>query len=371
MGEVLAMILAAGGATGIFALVWSYGQASMKRLEEAWRQAATELGGKFTPAESGWLSSKPMSIGAVVEGVSVMIDHYTVSSGRSSTSYTRLRAQAETLHNFKLAIHQEGVFASLGKALGAQDVEVGDPRFDKAFIVKTNDEGLAKAWLAPHVTAAVWGWEGLAFPLPYSYRLEERVVVSTCVNIERMSARLAQVARATAALARRGAELRFAWNHLARDLEGIAEGEFWGDEDPRIETQARGSGVTIEVTHVPSRLLGKKLVTRVWGRRSGMVPDRFVAAEKGTLTDEDGAVVTLEEGSGAIEVRSSDPRVTRARFDRELTEALEAIASARVVGGGEEVAVVFDGLELAVPRLKSAVNLVAGLTAVDPAGPYR
>lgn len=41
---------------------------------------------------------------------------------------------------FRFAIHEEGFFDDLGKFFGMQDVEIGYPEFDKAFIIKTNDE---------------------------------------------------------------------------------------------------------------------------------------------------------------------------------------------------------------------------------------
>jgi hypothetical protein len=371
-GDLLAMIVLAGGVSGLVMLFSAYNRASMKRLEDVWTRTATELGGSFTPGETSWLSSKPMSIHAEIDGVDVHIDHYEESSGRSSTSYTRLRARTETLAAFKMSLHKEGVLASVSKVLGAQDVEVGDPRFDAEFVVKTNDEGLARAWLAPRVTAAVWGAPYAPSPLPYYHALEEGLVISTRVGIEGLSVELALAARATAAIAGRGRELRSAWQEVAHELEGIVEADLWGPVEPRIEIPSRGSGVTIELTDVPSGLLGKKLVTRVSARRSRALPDRFVAANEGTLTEDDGEVVTLlEAAKGAMEVRSKNPRAIASRFDRELVLALEGVSPARVVDGGEEVAVLFPGLELDVARLGRAVHLVAGLTAVDPGGPYR
>jgi len=41
---------------------------------------------------------------------------------------------------FRFAIHEEGFFDDLGKFFGMQDIEIGYPDFDKAFIIKTNDK---------------------------------------------------------------------------------------------------------------------------------------------------------------------------------------------------------------------------------------
>jgi hypothetical protein len=41
---------------------------------------------------------------------------------------------------FRFTICRKGLFSDLGKLLGMQDIEVGDPEFDEAFIIKANDE---------------------------------------------------------------------------------------------------------------------------------------------------------------------------------------------------------------------------------------
>jgi len=362
---VLALVVAGGGVSGL--LVWGVvalkraSDQAWERLTAAWRAAGSQLGGRFVPSAG---RSQPMTIEAVVDGVGIVIDHYTVSAGDSENVFTRVSALAEGPVGFKLSM-KPGVLASIGRALGAQDVVVGDPVFDEAFVVKTSDEDLARAWLAPGVTPA------LSAAADYLHALAKGRVTATRKDIESSSVHLIQVARATAAVAGRGGQLRSEWRRVAHDLGGIVESELWGHDEPRIEIQARGSRMTVELTRLASGLFTKRLVTRVWARRVGARPDRFVAAERGTLTEADGEVVPLEGAKGRVEVRSSLPRVTAGRFDRELTEALEGLTGARMVAGDDEVAVIFPGLLLQAPPLKLAVTLVAGLTSSGPEGPYR
>ncbi|PIQ21771.1 MAG: hypothetical protein COW65_07125 [Cytophagales bacterium CG18_big_fil_WC_8_21_14_2_50_42_9] len=49
---------------------------------------------------------------------------------------------------YRFAIHEEDFFDDLGKFFGMQDVVIGYPDFDKAFIIKTNDESRVRTIFA-------------------------------------------------------------------------------------------------------------------------------------------------------------------------------------------------------------------------------
>jgi hypothetical protein len=49
---------------------------------------------------------------------------------------------------FRFSVNRKGFFSDLGKLLGMQDIEVGEPDFDEAFIIKANDEGKVCALFA-------------------------------------------------------------------------------------------------------------------------------------------------------------------------------------------------------------------------------
>ena len=85
-----------------------------------------------------WQGSKvQVSVGAWT----ITLDTYTVSmGGHSHITYTRIRAPYLNPEGFRFTIYRESLFSGLGKLFGMQDIEVGDPEFDRAFIVKGNDE---------------------------------------------------------------------------------------------------------------------------------------------------------------------------------------------------------------------------------------
>jgi hypothetical protein len=104
--------------------------------DEIWQQFANTVGGNFS--EGGFWN------GGRVEARhgqwTVVLDTHTVSTGKSSVTYTRMRAPYVNPDAFQFNIYRRGVFSNLGKWMGMQDVTVGYPQFDEDFIIKGNDE---------------------------------------------------------------------------------------------------------------------------------------------------------------------------------------------------------------------------------------
>jgi hypothetical protein len=104
--------------------------------DEVWRRLCEEIGAEFV--EGGfWRGNK---VQAHVGPWTVTLDSYTVSDGHSHVTYTRMRAPYVNPDGFRFTIYRKGVFSGLGKLLGMQEIEVGVPEFDEAFIVKGDDE---------------------------------------------------------------------------------------------------------------------------------------------------------------------------------------------------------------------------------------
>jgi hypothetical protein len=101
--------------------------------DEVWRQLSEEIGAEFIDGRF-WKGSK---VQAHVGPWTVTLD--ICSDGESQS--TRIRAPYVNPEGFRFTIYRKGFFSNLGKLLGMQDIEVGDPEFDEAFIIKGNDEG--------------------------------------------------------------------------------------------------------------------------------------------------------------------------------------------------------------------------------------
>ena len=138
--------------------------------DEVWRQLSEEIGAEFI--EGGfWKGSK---VQAHVGPWTVTLD---INNDGESQS-TRIRAPYVNPEGFRFTIYRKGFFSNLGKLLGMQDIEVGDPEFDEAFIIKGNDEGKVSGLFAnpkirqmilaqPNIRLEVKdseGWFGPKFP---------------------------------------------------------------------------------------------------------------------------------------------------------------------------------------------------------------
>lgn len=155
--------------------------------EEIWRQLCSEIGAQYVQG-GFWKGDK---VQAHCGQWTITLDTYTEthhdsssSSGGSSmshdttTTYTRLRAPYVNKDGFRFTIYRKSIFSGLGKLLGMQDVEVGYPEFDDAFIIKGNDESKLRALFAnprirqliemqPYIQLTVKddeGWFGTHFP---------------------------------------------------------------------------------------------------------------------------------------------------------------------------------------------------------------
>jgi hypothetical protein len=101
-----------------------------------WRQLSQEIGAEFI--EGGfWKGNK---FQAHVGIWTITLDIYTESTGETHVTYTRMRVPYVNPEGFRFSIYRKGFFSELGKLLGMQDIVVGDPDFDEAFIIKGNDE---------------------------------------------------------------------------------------------------------------------------------------------------------------------------------------------------------------------------------------
>jgi len=103
--------------------------------QEVWRQLCAEIGAQYV--EGGfWKGDK---VQATHGPWTITLDTYTVSNGKSSTVYTRMRAPFEDPDGFRFTVYREGIFSAIGKWFGMQDIEIGDEDFDRDFILKSND----------------------------------------------------------------------------------------------------------------------------------------------------------------------------------------------------------------------------------------
>jgi hypothetical protein len=143
--------------------------------EEIWRQLADQIGAEYVDG-GFWRGDKVV---ARVGEWTVTLDTYTVSSGKHSTTYTRMRAPFVNRDGFRFTIRQANIFTGVAEALGFTDISIGDPDFDGDYVIKGNDPEKVGALLASdrlreliraqryiHLTVKDdEGWFGEEFPI--------------------------------------------------------------------------------------------------------------------------------------------------------------------------------------------------------------
>ena len=110
--------------------------------DEVWRQLSEEIGAEVV---QGGFWKGGSKVQAHVGPWTVTLDTYTFTTGQFFVDISRMRAPYVNPEGFRFTIYRKGLFSGLGKLLGMQDIEVGDPEFDEAFIIKGNDEDRVRA----------------------------------------------------------------------------------------------------------------------------------------------------------------------------------------------------------------------------------
>ena len=108
--------------------------------KEIWQQLADEIQADYV--NKGFWSGDRVEVR--VDNWIVVLDTYTVSTGKSSITYTRMRAPFVNLNNFYFKIYRTGIFNGLGKMLGMEDINIGYEEFDEDFVIKSNSEEKVK-----------------------------------------------------------------------------------------------------------------------------------------------------------------------------------------------------------------------------------
>lgn len=108
--------------------------------DEVWQKLSVEIAGTFVPGET----RKGGKCVAKVGEWTVSLDTYRVDTQHDHAAYTRLRAPYINKDGFYFLIYRQSFFTAIEKLFGMQDVVVGDPDFDKQYIIQGNNEEKVK-----------------------------------------------------------------------------------------------------------------------------------------------------------------------------------------------------------------------------------
>jgi hypothetical protein len=101
---------------------------------KAWGGFARKAGLTLDPG--GWFRAPTVS--GAYGGFNVYLYTYTQGSGKNKTTYTSMIVYLPKQTNIHLRVTREGFLSKITKAFGAQDIQLGDPAFDAAYIIKSD-----------------------------------------------------------------------------------------------------------------------------------------------------------------------------------------------------------------------------------------
>ena len=114
-----------------------------KSTDKAWAEAAADLGLRFRPSAL----MRRRAIQGSLSGLDVNVTTFTRGSGKSSTTYTRVKVRFPSSLGLGLRLTRESFFTPFATMLGVQDIQGGDKGFDQDVLVKGKDPAAVKAFL--------------------------------------------------------------------------------------------------------------------------------------------------------------------------------------------------------------------------------
>lgn len=110
------------------------------KLNEIWQQLADDISADFfkgTLLKSARVEKK-------YKNWNILLDTYTVNTGKSSVTYTRMRVPYKRENDIQFKMSRKNIFSGLGRMFGMPLIETYDYDFDDEFVLKGNDESIIK-----------------------------------------------------------------------------------------------------------------------------------------------------------------------------------------------------------------------------------
>ncbi|MEM1031587.1 MAG: hypothetical protein AAGN82_14650 [Myxococcota bacterium] len=205
-------------------LIWAVRHRNLKaeRLDYVWRRTAEEMDGRFFERGRVLFGAAPRRIEVSIDGRPLVLDHYShTGGGNYETDYfTRIVTHCDAPLDLKLSVTKASALAAFGRAVGLEDIPVGDEAFDAEYVVKSSDPELAPWWINRTVRRAI-----VDADVGYRFSLRRGEVSAVRRGIDDDMESLAAATRALAAFADGKQRLLRAWGRLARDFDGEAISE--------------------------------------------------------------------------------------------------------------------------------------------------
>ena len=115
-----------------------------KQRRALWSELAGEIGGTHHIPKGIFSRGGNERIEVTLRDVPLVLDTYAISTGKVTQVFTRVSADYRFGPGPKVRVYKEGWLQRVGKALGMQDVPIGNAAFDAKFMVKTDSPAVAR-----------------------------------------------------------------------------------------------------------------------------------------------------------------------------------------------------------------------------------
>jgi len=149
---------AAAIAAGSYAVVREHRR--YKQRLATWEQTAAEMGATYWPPDRSLFRNRSERIVADLGVAKVVLDLYVQSTGKTTITYSQVRASVPLGVAPRFKIYREGVAASMGKALGMRDAILGHTAFDDTFVVRCEDDDRVRSMWTQHAMELAAGYFG-------------------------------------------------------------------------------------------------------------------------------------------------------------------------------------------------------------------
>lgn len=309
----------------------------------------------------------------------VRVHGEVTGEGDPPATFAQLSARVPGSSGLKLRVYRNYLYAQFGRVVGIQDLVLGDPHFDRNFIVKTNDPHYAKLWLSPSARDMM-----LAAP-DYCFEIDgERAIATTHLADDPIQ--LEAGLRALARLARHGNELNARVARLARQLGSEAEldsAPWLSGSNPEFEFISGGRRVTLSIVHSGTgRRANRRLLSRLWCRRLTARSDRFLFYADHLSRKERPMLASMLARCdlGAMHprgyiVHASNPERLKSRINEHWARTISRLSPLVLNCSEAAVELVWPGAVLHEQSLRDAAGLCEYFAVesqgVVSAGPYR
>lgn len=153
MTEIFIRIIAISPIVVFLVLIFKYLGSSFKAVCKQWTLIANDLHLKIsipTGIMKSLMATWPTITGKL-DGFDVSFTMESQGSRHRYWNYTTLEFTVNQTFSHPINIISEGLFEKIAKKMGATDIQIGDEKFDDAFIIECGEEEFAKKILTPSI----------------------------------------------------------------------------------------------------------------------------------------------------------------------------------------------------------------------------